>query len=267
MSAMKLRPGLLVTIATRIEGGCSYSRRDLEQRSIEQTAISRWETERTIDDQTEFAEAGRIRSAARSLIAAACVSTPFGFLICPNDHEERLNANIAEAQDMVSQFNALARHSRIRIITVTGQISSTDGEALAAVREDLAVLMRDLEGAVYTGDVENIRAIATRANQVGKLLDQQSAARETLSAAVNAARAAAKLISKRVEGAAERAADALEEIALSPISSARFFFATDASRPEDDQDTSNDLPAVSLARFAGLSLASPTATSDALETL
>jgi hypothetical protein len=254
---IKLRPGMLVTIGTRIDGGCKYDREDLGHTEDEVGGaiqdVSQWKTVRTIDDLEEFTRASKVRSEARTLIVSACIATPFGFHLCPTEGEPLLDERVAQANALVELFNSGSSHSKVRVVTMRGAIAESRTEALVAVRQELSSLVGQLEQAVGVGNVTTIRELVGRAQQVGKLLDQQSAAKGALGRAVAAARLIAKTIVKRVEQQGEQIADVLEEANLSPISEARFMFAP-SSGGDVDEDGLSD---VSLERFAALGTPTP----------
>lgn len=257
--AIKLRPGLLVTLHTRIEGGCAYDREDLGH-SVDDVAgelrdVTEWKTTRTIADAEEWDRASKVRSQARALVASACVDTPFSFLLCPTEQETLLDQKLAEAQALVALFNAGSAHSKIKLVSVRGAIAESRVEAITAVKQELNSLIGQLDQAIGAGDVGGIRELVTRAQRVGKMLDQQSDAKGALGKAIAAARVIAKTLVKRVEQQGEAVATVLEEANLSPIAQARFLFIdapNDGEQTADAGETEERMPGVALGRFAAM---------------
>lgn len=251
MSTIKLEPSYLVGLKTRLVGGVDYKREEIEHREEGEADVLKWETERTITDKEEFAEARRIQNKARSLVKGVCIPTDFG-LICPLNEEAALDARIAEATALVDDFNATAVHSKIKFRTIRGAISESKAEAMVSVREEIGGLLEDLERVTKQGNVKEIRDLANRANNMGKLLEQKSSARDALSRAVKQARTIARQVVAEVEKKGEDLAAVLEKQSMAPIATARFLFSDDDVPPPDVAADMEDLPAASNVRFAAL---------------
>lgn len=234
---ISLEPGLLVTLSTRVEGGVAYKRVDLNPEGpggivdadtgasmLEGREVTRWETTRVVTDKEEFAEAGKVRTKCRNLITSACIPTPFGFLICPLDHEPELDQRITEAQAMAALFNGSAQHSRIRITPMRGETTKTKEEAASAVQQQVGGLLADYEAAIGARDIKSIRDLSGKLKQMGKLIQKQSDARGALDRAVAAGRSFARKL-KRAGEDGEDIATVLEAASASPITAARFIFA------------------------------------------
>lgn len=249
--SIKLVPGLLVNVSSRVEGGATYQRVDLDHHDEGGADVLRWETTRTIINKEEYEAAGKVRSKARSLVVGACIPTPFGFLICPLEKEAVLDERIAEAKALCETFNASSVHSKVKVTSIRGTIAETKAEAGDAVRAEVSALMAQLQAAIKAGEVSNIRDLASKATQMGKLLEQKSAARGSLDRAVAAARIIARDV-KRAAEAGENAANVIEKANLSPIATARFAF--DEGTFEEEQETTPEdaLPSVEGARFAAV---------------
>ena len=250
MLMLKLRPGFLVSLSTRVEGGVVYSRQDLDQHAEGAADVARWETERRILDKAEFEAAGATRGKIRSLIRSVCSWTPFG-LICAEEDEPKLDEKIAASQAIADQFNGGAQHSKVKFATLRGKIAETKQEAVTAVRDEIAALVRDLEAATRLGRVDTIRDVAARATQMGRLLEVKSDARGKLDKAVSYARRIARDVVKRVEKGGEQIADVLAGEKFSAIAAARFTF-DEEIETQGGEDTGESLPAVNAGRFADL---------------
>lgn len=250
---IKVRPGFLVVLNTSVKGGVTYHRQDLEDRENADGAhVHKWETEKIVSDPEEHETACAIRLKVRSLVRAACYYTPFGHIV-PTDEVENLDAKLAEARQLVDEFNADAKTCRVRFSLMRGEIAEDAAEAVSAVADEVKDLMEQMQGAIAGGKVGDIRNIANRANTMSRLLEAESEGKDHLSRAVRAARKIARAITKRVQNGSEDMAAVLAEQEAKPIAMARFQFDPQAPNPKDE--TSEDgpaLPAVALARFAGL---------------
>lgn len=239
---LKIRPGMLVTLSTAIRGGVTYEREDLgEERRPDGAEVEEWRTVKVTVDPEEHEEAVRVRSRVRSLMKSACVSTPFGF-VCPVDDLPALDAAQAEADRLVREFNAGATHCEVRYASLRGEIAENAREAIEAIRSEIGALLRDYEDTIRAGDIRSARDIATRATQMNRLLEQESAGSGRLADAIREGRKIARLIVKRVEKGGEELADVLAEANLSPVSQARFAFLQEyeLSEPESDADAEVD---------------------------
>lgn len=246
-----LRPGILVSLKTQISGGTLYERVPLEHETTDDGRDkAKWETTRYIEDPAEHERAGKTRSKARGLIERACSKTAFG-LICPESKEAALDEAITEARKLTESFNDGAQHATIRVYVIRGRIASSDEEAARAIASEVRDLLAQMESGVRGVDVEKIRDAANRAKQLGAVLEESQA--KKVNEAVEAARAAATAIVKRVVKGGELAETVIAELAgkTSAIEAARFSFLDidDATVPAPAGD---ELPGVNVQRFTEL---------------
>ncbi len=193
----KIRPGMLVALSTRLRGGVKYERVDLNHERDGSTDIAKWETERKITDAEEYDAAKKLQSRVRALIESVSIWTPFG-IICPTDNVEQLDEKIAEAQALCAEFNDSAQYSHVSFSVLRGEIAESDREARESVAAELDELLRDLERAMETGKVKDIRRIASRLKQTSRVLEAQSPEARSIERAVASARKIAKQIVARV---------------------------------------------------------------------
>lgn len=219
MQTTTLRPGLLVSLATRVSGNVQYTKRDLEIDRVGDDGARRakWETERTINDPAEFETATKIRSKTRSLITAVCAPSSFG-LLCPEGKKAELIAAIEEAQRMARDFNATATLTRVDVYVIAGQIAADDVQAVSAINAEMRDLMDAMEGGLKNLDVKVVRDAANRARQLGAMLSPDAAFKAKV--AIEAARDAARKVVK----AGETAAGAIDQQALESIRQSRMAF-------------------------------------------
>lgn len=263
--SVKIRPGILVTLSTSIEGGIQYERIDLKaERADDGALIEEWETQKTTEDPEEYEEAVKVRQKVRSLVKSCCVWTPFG-MICPHDEVANLDRAFREAAERVEAFNADAQTCRVVYRSLRGEIAEDQVESIQSIREHVGALVSEMQSALRDGDVASIRDCASQATQMGRLLEQDSDARGLLGRAVKAARSAAREIVRKVEKQGDSLVSVLNEANLSAVSQARFVFLEadalerpvspklDATEYDDNSDEQDVIPAVNAGRYAGLS--------------
>lgn len=276
---LKIRPGILVALHTRILGGVEYHRRDLDHEEDGKRESVTWETTRTIEDVDEHLAATKARSDARSTIARVCIATPFG-LVCPSNREPDLDTAYRAALDILATFNADAKNCEVRLNMLRGRVAADDAEALAAVRLSISELIDDLERATRAGNVADIRKAASGAKQLEALLEADTDEASKLGAAIKRARKIARTVVKQVEKGGKRLEDVLAALNTAPIALARLAFDATTERQvedapdlggrfatldtdddtDDDEpetDTDDDEPAGALAAaplFAGLEI-------------
>lgn len=215
-----IRPGLLVALKSSLTGGVHYKRTDLAAPEASEGAqVSRWETERVIDDPTELDRASKARAKALYEIRSVCAITSFG-LLCPEAKEAELDAAIARARAMVETYNQDTQHSRVSIFALKGRIASTDEQAARAIASDVSELLSAMNRGIDRLDPAAIREAANKAKGMVQMLDEATQAK--VSEAILEARQAAKAIVARVEKAGEQAADVLASLARTGLEKARF---------------------------------------------
>lgn len=213
-----LRPGLLVSIKTSIDGNVSYIKTELEAEQItEGTLRAKWETEKTVTDVAEHEAASKVRSKARSLIASVCASSAFGML-CPENAEQDLNKALAEARQRCEDFNKTSTFSKVYFYAITGRIAPDDVEAVRAINSEVRGLLAQMEEGIQKLDVDAVRKAASSAKQLGTMLSPAAQAR--IQIALDAARATAK----KMVAAGEQAAGEIDARTLSTLREARTAF-------------------------------------------
>ena len=214
-----LRPGLLVNVHTSITGGIKYQTNTIDFETVDANGELRakWETEKVIFDAAEFERAVKLRARARNLIARVCSKSDFG-LLCPKVNEPALKSAVIEARALADEYNITAKHSRISVYVMTGEVSQNDAEAIRSINGEISRLFEQMEGGIKALDPTSIREAANRAKQLAQMLNADANAR--IQVAIDAARDAAKQIVK----AGEQAADAVDEIAIEQIAAMRTSF-------------------------------------------
>ena len=243
VTAMAIRPGLLVSLKTTCQGGAVYEREELGKEQLdnggEQVA---WQTRRIIENPAEHEAAKKCRSKARGLIARVCVTTNFG-LLCPTEREPELDAAMAEARRMVADHNG-GSSIKLGIFVIKGRIAGTDEEAARSILSEVSGLVEEMNSGIDRLDVEAIREAADRAKRMSAMLEVEQAVK--VGEAVAQARSAARLITKR---AGEDPKLVLLDIQRGSIERARIAF-LDLS--DDAVVPGEQLPQVSAQRFANL---------------
>lgn len=246
MGIRVLKPGLLVSLRTSLKGGIAYERAELEAPApaTETEDVARWETTRVIDDKAEYDRGSKLQGKVSGMIRNRCIETENLGLLCPKDREDELDKAVADAQALVDEFNTSTRHSMLTVWAVKWRMAEDEEEATAALAAEVRGLLDQVDRGIRDVNVETIRAAATRAKYVGKMLDGKQA--EQVTEAVLAARKAATTIARRVEKLGEDAEVVMAELKTEPIATARFAFLD----LEEHASEGEELPAVSAQRMA-----------------
>lgn len=252
---IKLKPGLLVSVKTKLTGGVQYDRVDLANRTEGAATVAKWETTRVIEDQAEFDRATKARSEAACAIRRHCIPSAFG-LLCPYDRREALEAGIVEAAEIVRDWNAAKPRTRLAVYVLRGEIATTDQEAARAISAEVRELVAEMRAGIDGLDPERIRKAATTAKQLGAMFSEEQGVR--VGEAVKQARQAAREIVERVQKNGERAEVVIGTLNTSAVNENRFAFLDIDAATQDGAEpaaqTVDAAPAVSEARFAGLEL-------------
>jgi hypothetical protein len=222
-----------------------YQRVDLEHKADESQDIARWETTRVIDDPAEHERATKARNKASAAIRRVCSVTSFG-LLCPLSQEGALDAAIVEARGIVDEFNRSASWTRIAIFALKGRIAGTDEEAARAITQEMASLVQAMNEGIDKLDPEAIREAATKAREMAMMLGDAEEAKAA--DAIDAARKAARLITKRVKEGEDKAI-ILADIQRGALEKARIAF---LDMSGDAGTTGEAMPAVAVQRFADI---------------
>lgn len=219
MQSSTLRPGLLVSLKTSIEGNCKYAKRTIEGAHIDETGaqVAIWETERTITDAAEFDLAKKTRAKARATIASVCSLTAFG-LLCPEDKAAKLEDAVTEARKLCSDFNKDAELTRCFVYVITGRVAQDDVEAVRAINSEVRELVATMQDGLVNLDVKAVREAADKARALGQMLAPDAA--ERVKEAIEAARAAARKIVKTGETVAQE----IDKSTLATLARARTEF-------------------------------------------
>jgi hypothetical protein len=225
MSTITLKPGLLVSLRTRMEGGVQYERRDLavsaEEKLDEASAVQKWQTTKTVADPAALERATKARGKCGSLIRGVCAYSEFG-LICTVDKEGQLDVAITESRELADRFNAENLGIRISVYALKGRIAQNDQEAARAIGGELRELLDTMQAGVTEIDVEKIREAASRAKKLGATLDADT--NKKVQSAIDEVRDVARQIVKK---AVEKGADVgayVKTVTLTSLGEARSAF-------------------------------------------
>lgn len=252
-----IKPGLLVCLHSSVAGGVTYARQTLDVPAPEADGttaeVHRWETTKVVQDAAERTAAEKIRSKAVAMIRTCCRITSFG-PICPLDREDDLRTAIRAARRMVVEFNSTATVTRVSVTALPGRVASTDEEATAAIAGEVQALLAQMDDAVTALDVEAIRGAASKARELQVMLADDQAA--VVSAAVKAARRAARVIVARVQEGGEQAQVVMADLQRGAIIRARAAFLDYELPPVDETTNGTDagMPAASVQRVAALDM-------------
>lgn len=219
MQISTLRPGLLVSLSTRVTGNVTYATKELEAEHTEEDGalVRLWETERTVQKPDEHEAAIKIKSKARAMVTGICSLSSFG-LLCPESKSVELRERIQQAQDLADAFNREAAITRVAIFAIVGRVAQDDVQAIRAINSEVRELMDAMESGLQRLDVEAIRSAANRARNLGSMLSPDAANR--VKEAVETARTAARKIVK----AAETGTAAVDEAVLTKLRQSRTAF-------------------------------------------
>jgi hypothetical protein len=219
MQTTTLRPGLLVGLKTSIRGNVIFVHRDIEPEHTtddgKQSAT--WETEKTINDPTEYKLAVVVRSKVRSLVRSVCASSAFG-LLCPEQNASDLENAIAEARPLAAEFNTNSSQTRVQVNVIVGKVADTDVEAARAINAEVSELLAKMAEGVRALDSTAVRDAADMTRDLGRMLVPE--ARSRAQKAIEVGRAAARVIAK----AGDSKAQEIDQVAIRRIMEARTAF-------------------------------------------
>lgn len=219
MNISTLRPGLLVSLKTSMQGNVAYSRKDIVTDTVREdgTMMAQWETEKVVTNPAELDRASKVRSKARSLIRAICSQSTFG-LLCPETDREKLDDATAQARLLAEEFNREATDTQIGVFVLVGRVAADDVEAVRAINSEIRDLLTSMEMGLKRLDVAAVREAATRAKDLSAMLSPVAA--ERAQKAIEVARKAAREIVK----AGEVGSIAVDEATLNAIRTSRTAF-------------------------------------------
>lgn len=197
-----LRPSLLVVLNTTISGNVKYNRRDIElDHELEDGSREAvWQTERKIIDPKEQKGALNVRAKAWAKLRKVCSRSNFG-LMCLEGQQGELERAVAESRAIADEFNATAKHSKVGIYIMIGQVASSDKEAILSMKNEVRDLMSKMQNGISKQDIKMIRDAAAAARQIKSMLTPEAS--EAVQKAVEVARKAASKIAKAGEEAAK----------------------------------------------------------------
>ena len=188
MNKFTLRPGYLVMLSSRVQGGVNYERVDLVDKKPD---FAKWETTKTVDDPEEHGAAEETRRKARYFITSQCSNTVFG-LICAEADEPELDLAETKARLICEDFNKTARYSRVSIRVLRGRIEQNDAKAAKAIVGEMSALIEEMNAGIKNADPDAIRDAMSKAKQMSAILSAEKS--EAVAAAVAVAKKAADTI-------------------------------------------------------------------------
>lgn len=213
-----IRPGLMVRLATKIEGNVTYSKEDIAHYESGGSDVAEWRTQRIIRDAEELEAAKVARGKASTLVRGVCVKSEFMGLLCPVANKDKLAEAITGAREVVAAFNAVSRLTRVRVYVATGEMQNDEIEAARAIKAEMAGLIDAMAEGVKTMNPEAIRDAANKARDVGRMLSEDVA--KNVKTAIETARKVAREIIK----AGDVAAQEVDTLVLRKITEQRTAF-------------------------------------------
>lgn len=214
-----VRPGLLVSLKTVLQGNVKYLKTELEEdHPIDDGGRkARWETERTIANAQEHEDAVKVRGRCRTVILSVCAKSNFGFL-CSIEKQKLLEEAVIEARRLAENFNATSSLSKIGVFVLVGELVANEVEAARAINFEVRGLIDSMEQGIKRLDVKQIRDAALRAKNLGSMLTDS--ANEKLDVAIKAARKVATAITKQGEVASSE----IDQQTITTLADARTAF-------------------------------------------
>lgn len=233
-----IKPGILVSLKTRVVGGISYVKSDIAEETDGKTEIKQWHTTKTVVDADEVERAQLARSRAATAVRSCCIGTPFG-LLCPASRVEELDAAVIRARSLTDSHNDASVHTTVELFVLRGQVASDDVEAMRAIGAEMAALSEDMKAGIDNVNPKRIREAAKRAKELGAMLDEAN--QEKVKAAVLSARKAARDIVRRIEKGGENAQKVIQDLDTANVVGLKFAFldvdsTSDAESPAADAD-------------------------------
>jgi hypothetical protein len=227
-----LRPGLLISLSTSIDGGVDYQRIDLENNHLDDEGQqrSRWETTKVIVDPAEHAEAVQVRGKCRSLIVGVCTSTA-RHLLCPTDREPELRAKIVEARKLAWEFNQGAKTTSVTVSVIVSKVASNDQEAAQEISREFRQLVALAESGVSEMDKKKVQEAAAKMKDLGQVFNPDSKLQ------VDDAVAAFRKVARKMGKAADVAALDIDAETLAKLRGARTAFLDLDDTTSDHQES------------------------------
>jgi hypothetical protein len=205
-----------------MNGGVEYRRVDLDASStVDGPRVERWETTKVVADPAEHERAVKIRGKASNLIRGACTRSDFG-LLCPSANEEALDARIAEARQLVAEFNRNASTISIGVYALKGRIAESDNEAARAILSEMRELLGQMRNGIRMGDIASVREAASQAKRVALMLDPDT--QKTIEAAVDEARVMARRATQLADAGPDAVKAYAESVTFDALDESRFAF-------------------------------------------
>lgn len=241
METSTLRPGLLVSMKTSLEGNVSYRKKDIERphRTEEGAQRAKWETVRTIRDPAEHDRAVKTRSKIRNTVASVCAQSDFG-LLCTMDNSAKLDRAVEKAKQIAKEFNETSQITKVNFYIMTGRIAPDDAEAIRAIRSEVAGLIGTMTDGLKKLDVKAVREAASKARGVATMLSEANA--EKVNDAIAKARSAARKLVK----AGDAAAVELDYAVIQGLQEARTAFLDVEAKPADVAAPVAETPALDV---------------------
>ncbi len=193
-----LRPCLLVNLDCSRRGGQHYTRANERVIPTEDgSEKSEWETEKTIDNPDEFAEATSLQGKAKRAFAKLGRHTPGGIVV-NRDKQDEVNALIEEWNASFDEFNTRATTTEVNFWVWVFDVTGENVSNLQVLIDQLADYLESLEQAVRGVEPAEIRDVLKRLGGFTDLLP------ETVGLSLTKAVASAKKRADNISGGTRR---------------------------------------------------------------
>jgi hypothetical protein len=217
-----VRPGLLVVLRTRIDGGVDYETEVVDAAHKDEIGqlVSEWNTRKTVTDAEVFAQAKKVQSECRGKIVNVCAATAFG-LLCTLDREDALRAGVMEANTIAAKWNSSNPVSRVQVNVIIGKVEQDDVAAMKAITDQVNQLMIGMEKSIVDGDPTAIGKFCDQARDISQMLEPEAMA--FVREGIDAARIVKRQINKLAKSG-ETAKIVVDQKVLEKVTSARTAF-------------------------------------------
>jgi hypothetical protein len=178
MNEFRIEPCILVSDALSVERGVTYHRRDISKEvHSDGSEDATWQTDRHYKNREEAKEAERVYAKARQRIRSQSLYTEIGF-VCPMSKQTELANAIAEARQIVDDFNAKARHCHVHFRVVCTRIEPNNVDGAATLQDTLTKSVSEIRNALQNFDPKKARDVLSSTKELVEILGDPQTKRE-----------------------------------------------------------------------------------------
>jgi len=235
-----LQPGWLVINDTHIHGCTNYTAKNRREHRMGARLEGEWETEKTVIDVDEQKAVYKAGGQVIGCIAKVGYYTVAGTFV-PYHKEAELTEALIQARQILHDYNATAKHTRLAGDFIVLQITGDNSVVAESIWRRVRDAMDDLDAAIESADVKKIRRTLTNAKRIDEMLPAAQA--QHLRQAFDGARKIATVISKSSDGLDSALSDLQDQ--MKSVDTARLMFVESVDTTEDGTRP-NVLPPLNL---------------------